>query len=77
MYTLLLTLMLIPQNGGGGATIHMEKMYFPAAGYGHQDCIDAGVEWTNSFSSLTGRRDGATKVEAHAVCLARSVNSTK
>jgi len=77
MYTLFLTLMLVPQSGGVGAAVHVEKMYFPSAGYGHQNCIDAGKEWTTSFSNLTGKRDGTTKIEAHAVCLATSVNSVK
>ena len=75
MYTLMLTLMLIPQGSGVGGTIHVEKMEFPD-GF-RQSCINTGVEWTNSFAALTNRRDGGAKVEAHAVCLPNAGGTMK
>jgi hypothetical protein len=77
MYILLLTLMLVPQSGGVAGTIHTEKMLFPTEGNGHQNCIDTGQEWVRSFSNLTSKNDGATRIEAHAVCLANAVNAVK
>lgn len=77
MYTLLLTLMLVPQSGGAVGTIHTEKMLFSAEGNGHQNCINTGQEWLRSYSDLTSKKEGTTRIEAHAVCLAGSVNAEK